>query len=267
MTPLIEARDISKTFGRQKPWWARASRAAPALDRVSVKLEPGASLGLVGESGCGKTTLARILIGLEVPSAGEVLWNGRPAAEFTGADWRRNWGRVQYVFQDAKGALNPRHRVETLLEAPLVTLLGLPHTKRSKRIDELLNQVGLSPAYRGRYPHELSGGQAQRIVLARALAAGPEALILDEPVSSLDVSIQAQILVLLRELRARLGLAYLFISHDLAVVERLCSQVAVMRHGKVVEQGALQQVFQAPQDDYTKTLLRTAPRMPSNNSG
>jgi peptide/nickel transport system ATP-binding protein len=234
---------------------------------VSLGLARGASLGVVGESGCGKSTLARILIGLEVPSAGELRWEGRVATGFSRADWRACWRKAQFVFQDAQSALNPRHTLSRILETPLVTMLAMPRARRSRRIDELLDQVGLSPDFGARYPHELSGGQAQRIVLARALAVGPEALILDEPVSALDVSIQAQILALLRELRERLGLTYLFISHDLAVVEQLCDEVVVMKDGRVVERGSREQVFRSPQAEYTRTLLQAAPALSERVSG
>lgn len=260
MAVLIEARAIRKTFGGGAGWWPGARRSVVAIDRVSMVLESGASLGLVGESGSGKSTLARILIGLETPTAGDLLWGGRRAADFTPAEWRRCWRRVQYVFQDALSALNPRHTVGEALGTPLATLLGLKSGERSRRIDSLLDRVGLPVAMSRRYPHELSGGQAQRVVLARALAVQPEGLILDEPVSALDVSIQAQILALLKELRRELGLTYLFISHDLAVVEQLCDQIAVMQGGRMVEQGPRDAVLRNPRTRYTRQLIAAAPR-------
>ena len=191
MTVLLEARGIGKDFIRGLGWWSGARRRTLALDRVSLQLVSGASLGLVGESGCGKTTLARILIGLEQPTSGELLWQGRPMGKFTHDDWRRCWHLVQYVFQDAQGALNPRRTLEQSLAVPLLNLLDLSNRQRDRCIDQLLDQVGLSRNLRHRYPHELSGGQVQRVVLARALAVQPQVLILDEPVSALDVSIQA----------------------------------------------------------------------------
>ncbi|MCG6985035.1 MAG: ATP-binding cassette domain-containing protein [Thiocapsa sp.] len=258
MAPLIEARSIAKTFVRDSGWSPGARRRARALGAVSVVLRRGTSLGLVGESGSGKSTLARILIGLEAPTSGELLWEGRRAASFTRTDWQACWRKVQYVFQDAQSALNPRHTVGGALEAPLASLLGVKGTERSKRIDALLGRVGLAGSLRHRYPHELSGGQAQRVVLARALAVQPEGLILDEPVSALDVSIQAQIVTLLKDLRRDLGLTYLFISHDLAVVEQLCSEIAVMKDGRVIERGDRDAVLCNPRVEYTRSLIAAA---------
>lgn len=260
MAVLIEARAIRKTFGGGLGRWPGARRPVVAIDGVSLVLERGASLGLVGESGSGKSTLARILIGLETPTGGDLLWEGQRVAGFSPAEWRRRWRKVQYVFQDASSALNPRHTVGEALGTPLASLLGIKSGERSRRIDTLLDRVGLPAAMSRRYPHELSGGQAQRVVLARALAVQPEGLILDEPVSALDVSIQAQILALLKELRRELGLTYLFISHDLAVVEQLCDQIAVMKGGRMVEQGPRDMVLHDPQTQYTRRLIAAAPR-------
>jgi peptide/nickel transport system ATP-binding protein len=255
---LIEARGISKVFAHRRSWWPGARLRTRALDDVSLTLARGASLGLVGESGCGKSTLARILIGLDQADKGELLWNGRATTRFSRVDWRQCWRQVQYVFQDARSALNPRHTLRQILSTPLITMLDMPAPARARRIDELLEQVGLERDFLSRYPHELSGGQGQRVVLARALAVKPQGLILDEPVSALDVSIQAQILVLLQELRDQLGLSYLFISHDLAVVEQLCSEVMVMKDGRVIESGPRDQVFGSPQQAYTRVLLNAA---------
>jgi peptide/nickel transport system ATP-binding protein len=259
MAFMIEARGIRKVFGGGSRWWPKARTPTVALDEVSVTLAAGASVGLVGESGSGKSTLARILIGLDTPTAGELLWEGRPTARFSTADWRRCWRKAQYVFQDAQSALNPRHTLGQTLQAPLSRLLRLSASARSERVDALLDRVGLEPSFRDRYPHELSGGQAQRGVLARALAVEPQALILDEPVSALDVSIQAQILTLLQELRRELNLTYLFISHDLAVVERLCEEVIVMQNGREVERGRCEAVFRSPKAAYTRQLIEAVP--------
>ena len=259
MAALIEARAIRKTFGRGSTWRPGARRPVVAVDGVSMVLERGASLGLVGESGSGKSTLARILIGLEVPSAGDLLWDGRRAAGFSPAEWRHCWRKVQYVFQDALSALNPRHTVGEALGTPLATLLGLKSGERSRQIDKLLDRVGLPVAMSRRYPHELSGGQAQRVVLARALAAQPEGLILDEPVSALDVSIQAQIINLLVRLQEELKLSYLFVSHDLAVVEHISDRVAIMYLGKIVEIAPSQSIYNDPRHPYTRALLSAIP--------
>jgi peptide/nickel transport system ATP-binding protein len=259
MAVLIEAHSLSKIFRHRAGWWPGTQRYTVALDGVSLILARRASLGLVGESGCGKSTLARILIGLDQPTEGELLWEGQSTARFSRTAWRQCWRKVQYVFQDAQSALNPRHRLGRILEAPLTTLLHISVIERGKRVSELLEQVGLASSFRDRYPHELSGGQAQRAVLARALAVKPQGLILDEPVSALDVSIQAQILALLHELRSRLDLTYLLISHDLAVVEQLCDEVAVMKNGRVVERGRSSEVFRSPKQAYTKALINAAP--------
>jgi peptide/nickel transport system ATP-binding protein len=262
MTALIEARGISRVFTRGPGWWSAGRRRTQALKDVSLRLAHGASTGLVGESGCGKSTLARILIGLDQPTSGELRWLGRATLGFSRAEWRHCWRQVQYVFQDARGALNPRHRLEQIIASPLVNLLDMPSGQRERRVDDLLDQVGLSRRLRKHYPHELSGGQAQRVVLARALAVKPQVLILDEPVSALDVSIQAQILTLLRELRQQLNLTYLFISHDLAVVEQLCDELVVMHRGRVVERGRREQIFHAPRHPYTRSLIEAVPAMP-----
>ncbi len=259
---MIEARRITKVFVRGPRWWPRMQRRTVALHDVSVTLAQGVSLGLVGESGCGKSTLARILIGLEAPTEGEILWQGRATQRFSRTDWRQYWRKVQYVFQDAQSALNPRHTLGQILETPLAFMLDLSQAERAKRRDELLDQVGLAPRLRDRYPHELSGGQAQRVVLARALAVKPEMLILDEPVSAVDVSIQAQILTLLRELRSDLNLTYLFISHDLAVVEQICNEVVVMKDGRVIEKGVREEVFHSPKQAYTRELIAAVPALP-----
>ncbi len=263
MAALIEARGISRVFTRGAGWRPGPRRDTVALDRVALTLARGANLGLVGESGCGKSTLARILIGLDAPTSGELFWQGRPTAGFSRSEWRQCWRKVQYVFQDAQSSLNPRHTLGRIIEAPLAMLLDQSFGQRARRVAEVLDQVGLSTSLRDRYPHELSGGQAQRVVLARALSVRPVGLILDEPVSALDVSIQAQILALLRRLRSELDLTYLFISHDLAVVERLCSEVLVMHGGRVVEQGRCDDLFRSPQQAYTRSLVEAAPKLPS----
>ena len=251
--PLLEARDLHKSFGGG---WSRKPRIQ-AVDGVSVAVRPGETLGVVGESGSGKSTLARLLVGLEEPTSGTVLIDGAEVGRRRSRELHR---KVQFVFQDPSGALNPRKTVAAILEAPLIHLLGMPKPDRRRRVEELMNLVNLRPEFLDRHPHELSGGQAQRVGIARALAADPRLIVLDEPVSALDVSIQAQILNLLNRLKTDLGLAYLFISHDLAVVESLCDTVAVMHRGRIVEQAPRHTLFGAPRHPYTRTLLDSVPK-------
>jgi peptide/nickel transport system ATP-binding protein len=249
---LLEGRGIYRRYGKRR-------RRVTALADVSLAIGEGASVGLVGESGSGKTTLGRILCGLEPPDSGEVRFEG--GAIEHGDDRRRQRFRrsVQLVFQDPASALNPRHRVRRAIESAMIGLLDMERGERRERSEELAERVGLKPDLLDRYPHELSGGQVQRVVIARALAVSPRVLILDEPVSALDVSVQAQILVLMRELRSRLGLTYLFISHDLAVVEQLCDEIVVMREGRVIERGSRESVLRSPQEQYTRTLIEAVP--------
>jgi oligopeptide/dipeptide ABC transporter ATP-binding protein len=250
--PLLEARNLHRNFrtGRGKP-------PIRAVTDVGLTVRRGETLGLVGESGSGKSTVARMLVGLETPDSGTIRFDGRDIAEL-----RRNRAfhrKIQFVFQDPVSSLNPRKTIRQILEAPLKHLLGLSGAERRQRAEALMARVHLRPEFLNRYPHELSGGQAQRVAIARALAAEPELIVLDEPVSALDVSIQAQILALLRGLKQDLGLAYVFISHDLAVVETLCDTVAVMYLGHVVEQASRDRLFRAPRHPYTRLLLASVP--------
>lgn len=249
---LLEASAVTRRFGRRRG-------AVTAVDRVSMALEAGASCGLVGESGCGKTTLGRMLAGLEAPERGEIRYRGR-ALRALDAPGRRAFRRgVQFVFQDPIGALNPRKTARGTLEDAAGAWRRESRSRRGGRVSALAERVGLAPGLLERYPHELSGGQAQRVVIARALAVEPQLLILDEPVSALDVSVQAQLLRLLKALRADLDLAYLLISHDLAVVEQLCEEVSVMRAGAIIESGPCRALFRAPQHRYTRELIEAAP--------
>jgi peptide/nickel transport system ATP-binding protein len=227
-----------------------------AVDEVSIAVDRGRTLGIVGESGSGKTTLGRMIVGLVPMTAGEVLLDGRDTRALAKRELN---GRIQYVFQDPYSSLNPRRTVGAAIAVPLQRLVGLARAARATRVTELMSHVGLRPELVDRYPHELSGGQRQRIGIARALAAAPKVIVLDEPVSSLDVSIQAQILALLRELQAELNLTYLFISHDLAVVESVCDDVVVMYRGKVVEEGERRRLFREPRHEYTQKLLAAVP--------
>ena len=262
---LLEARRLSRHFpGRRQRLWRRES--VPAVDQVSLGLRAGQTLGVVGESGCGKSTLARMLVGLMLPTSGDILFSGRSILGQSRTAWREYHAQVQLVFQDPNAALNPRKTVRQSLDGPLAILGGMPRAARRHRIAELLDQVGLRPEFAERYPHELSGGQAQRVVIARAIANQPNILVLDEPVSALDVSIQAQVLQLLQRLQRDLGLTYLFISHDLAVVEHFCAEVAVMVNGQVIEHRPTRELFASPAHPYTRSLFAAVPRINPHQS-
>jgi peptide/nickel transport system ATP-binding protein len=251
--PAIEIEGLVKTFGTGR-------HAVSAVRGISVAVQRGETLGIVGESGSGKSTLARMLVGLEKPTSGRMMIDG--------ADWfdlhakgPRAFGRsIQYVFQDPVASLNPRKTIGDILDAPLRLLCGYDAARRAQRKRELVDAVQMPADTLERYPHEFSGGQAQRIAIARALAAEARIIVLDEPVSALDVSVQAQVLLLLADLREALGLTYLFISHDLAVVESMSDRVAVMYLGEVVELATAADLFAAPQHDYTRSLLGSSPR-------
>ncbi|MEV5981053.1 ABC transporter ATP-binding protein [Streptomyces sp. NPDC052114] len=254
---LAEAADLRVEFGGGRGLLGRRRPATRAVRGVSLRVAEGETLGLVGESGSGKSTTARVLAGLQRPTGGTVRFDGRDitrAAEDTAL--RRTLSReVQLVFQDPYASLNPRRTVEEIVTTPLRVHTDLSRRERRDRAAELLEQVGLDTAHLPRYPHEFSGGQRQRIGIARALAPRPRLIIADEPVSALDVSVQAQVLNLLMDLRDDLGLSLLFVSHDLAVVRHLCDRIAVMHHGEIVETGSRDEVFEAPREPYTKELL------------
>ncbi len=258
--PVLEVSDLAVHFPIRKGLLKRTVGHVKAVDGVSLSLAPGETLALVGESGCGKTTLARAVLRLIEPTAGEVRLLGESLAGLAGEALRRKRAEMQIVFQDPFSSLNPRMRVGAILEEGMAALLPeLDRAGRGRRSAELLDQVGLPADAALRYPHEFSGGQRQRIAIARALAVNPRLLILDEPTSALDVSVQAQILNLLADLRREHGLAYLFITHNLSVVGYLADRVAVMRGGRIVESGPAQQIFSRPENDYTKLLLASAP--------
>jgi len=255
-TPLLELRELHKHYpARTSAWLAPAPQPLRAVDGVSFAIERGEAFGLVGGSGCGKSTVARLATGLLEPSAGSIRFDGVELAGRPPRAWRAVRPRLQIVFQDPHAALDPRQRVHSILTEPLrIHGVGKPRERRARAL-ELLEAVGLGERHLEAYPHEFSGGQRQRICIARALALRPELIVLDEPVSALDVSVQAQIVNLLADLQRELGLGYLFIAHDLAVVRRLCTRVAVMQAGRIVECGPREQVFEQPRHACTRELL------------
>ncbi|MFP5228181.1 MAG: ATP-binding cassette domain-containing protein [Acidobacteriota bacterium] len=250
--PLLLARDLTKIYAKD---------AAPVVDRVSLSLERGETLGLVGESGSGKSTIARMILGLVEPTSGSVAFDGHPVTGVPQHRLRALRRRMQPVFQDPYAALNPRMTVEQIVTEPLVIHENHSRAERRRRCQELLRQVGLDDSALPRYPHEFSGGQRQRINIARALALRPELLVLDEPVSALDVSVGAQIVNLLRDLQRDFSLTYLFISHSMPLVRYLATNVAVLRGGQLVELGTRDQVCNSPREDYTRQLVAATPEI------
>ena len=230
-----------------------------ALNGINITLEPGKTLGIVGESGCGKSTLARLIVGLESPSAGSVDWNGKKVENLSRNSLLTHQSAIQLVFQDPYSSLNPRQRIGEAI-AEVLTVHKLRHGREvDARVDELLSLVGLATDLKSRYPHQLSGGQRQRVSICRALAAEPQLLVLDEPVSALDVSVRAEVMNLLIDLREKLGLTYIFISHDLAMINYISDYIAVMYLGKIVEYGTWHQVANHPRHPYTEALIRAMP--------
>jgi len=264
--PLLRLEGVGRDFDVSRPWLNRVLEGAPrrllrAVDGVSFEVRRGETLALVGESGCGKSTLARLIVGLYAPSRGRIEFDGvevsDPARRSEAAPMRR---RMQMIFQDPYASLNPRWRVREIVAEPVVVLnLSKDGFKIDERVAELLRQVGLAPEDGAKYPHEFSGGQRQRISIARALAGHPEFLVCDEPTSALDVSVQAQILNLMRDLQARLGLTYLFISHNLAVVSQIADRIGVMYLGRLVELASAADLFARPRHPYTRMLLDAVP--------
>ena len=258
MTPLLDVRHLSKQFLRRRGPFAPPT-IVKAVDDVSFAIGEGETFGLVGESGSGKTTTGRCVLRLVEPASGEVFFRGENVLTLPPARLREMRRHMQIVFQDPYGSLNPRMRVGRIVEEPLDIHRVGTTAERRERVAELLTLVGLDPAFGTRYPHEFSGGQRQRIGVARAIALNPSFIIADEPVSALDVSVQAQVVNLLMDLQARFGLTYLFIAHDLRLVEHICSRVAVMYRGRIVEMGATRAIFTSPRHPYTQALFSAVP--------
>ncbi|MGB8622094.1 MAG: oligopeptide/dipeptide ABC transporter ATP-binding protein [Paracoccaceae bacterium] len=256
MSLALKLSHLSKTFPVGKPLFGKPKGLVRAVRPMDLDVQEGETLGIVGESGCGKSTLARMLVGLLPPSTGTIEIEG---AALDNADPAVFGKRIQYVFQDPISSLNPRKTIRQIMEVPLRRLHGMNRAAREKRIAEIFAAVNLREEFLDRYPHEFSGGQAQRIGIARALAAEARILILDEPVSALDVSVQAQVLNLLADLKTEFGLTYLFITHDLAVVEAVSDRIAVLYFGALVELGRAERIFSAPKHPYTQLLAGSAP--------
>jgi oligopeptide/dipeptide ABC transporter ATP-binding protein len=255
---ILEAFGLSKHFQARRGLFGGPGSVVRAVDNISFAIDNGRTLGVVGESGCGKTTTAKLVLGLEEPSGGSICFDGQDLHDLDRAGRRHYRKSVQAVFQDPYASLNPRMRVSDIIAEPLVTNETLSSEAVRKRVRKLLDLVGLPEHAADLFPHEFSGGQRQRIAIARALALSPRVIVLDEPVSALDVSIRAQILNLLRDLQAELGLSYLFIAHDLAAVAHMSHIIVVMYLGKIVESGEAQSLAHAPKHPYTRALFAAA---------
>jgi peptide/nickel transport system ATP-binding protein/oligopeptide transport system ATP-binding protein len=259
MTALLEVEGLVKHFVAARSVFGRATAFIKAVDGVSFSLDAGKTLALVGESGCGKSTVSRLMLRLIEPDSGQIRFEGRDLLAFDANQLRAFRRDAQIIFQDPYASLNPRMTISQILTEPLALHDLVPASRRHQRVEELLQLVGLEPRFARRYSHEFSGGQRQRIAIARALAVEPKLIICDEPVSALDVSIRSQILNLLRDLQDRLGLAYIFVSHDLAVVKHIADRVAVMNLGGIVEMANTEALFASPRHPYSRALLSAIP--------
>jgi len=264
---LLEVKDLRKYFPVRRGIVSRVVANVKAVDGVSFHIRPGETLGLVGESGCGKTTVGRTILRLMEPTAGDVMFDGAPVFRLQGEELRRIRKQMQIIFQDPYGSLNPRMTVGSIVMEGMLAHGMYERDERIERAQKILERVGLDRQHFSRYPHEFSGGQRQRIGIARALAVEPRFIVCDEPVSALDVSIQAQIINLLTDLKEDLGLSYLFIAHDLSVVQHISNRVAVMYLGRVVEQASSDELFANPLHPYTKALLASVPSLEPGEKG
>ena len=261
-TPLLEVRDLTMHFPiRSRGLIPRTIGHVPAVDGVSFSINAGEALGLVGESGSGKSTTGRLITRLHQPTSGEIIFDGQDISQWSPRQLKPLRRDIQMIFQDPYTSLNPRHTVGEIISAPLEIHNLVPKQGRLRRVQELLEIVGLNPEHYNRYPHEFSGGQRQRIGIARALTMQPRLLVADEPVSALDVSIQAQIINLMKDLQKEFNIAFLFIAHDLAIVRHFCPQIAVMYKGKIVENAPREELYTNPQHPYTQALLSAVPDM------
>jgi len=256
---ILKVTNVSRVYETSGGGFGRKNKVS-ALDGVSFNLVQGETLGVVGESGCGKSTLGRIISRLDTPTSGEIIYKGNDIAKKSLAAMRPLRKEIQFIFQDPYASLNPRRQIGAIVEEPM-RIHGVSKDERRARAQELLEKVGLDKNSYEKYPHEFSGGQRQRVVIARALTLKPELIIADEPVSALDVSIQAQVLNLFKELQDEMNLTYIFVAHDLGVVRHISDRIAVMYLGKIVEMGSVEEIYNNPQHPYTKALLSANPRI------
>ncbi|WP_153731773.1 ABC transporter ATP-binding protein [Sporosarcina obsidiansis] len=263
--PLLEVKNLKLHYPIDKGFLEKEQNYVKAIDGVNFSLYENETFGLVGESGCGKSTTGKAIMKLIEPTDGEVIFQDRDISKFSRSEMRSVYKNIQLIFQDPFASLNPRKAVGKIIEEPLIVNSNLDSKARQERVNELLETVGLHAYHASRYPHEFSGGQRQRIGIARALALNPKIIIADEAVSALDVSIQSQVLNLLRKLQRELGLTYLFISHDLSVVKHISDKIGVMYLGKIIEQGTKDGVYTKPLHPYTKALLSASPAIKSEN--